>query len=360
MRLLFATDRMHVPDDHSGSVQTTHALAIGLVQRGHHCEVMATLPAGTKHTIATIGYRLTAKQIVPEWTGTTVGYAVHRGSEWRFAERVNRQLRRQPPDVLVLDALRQLHSLKKSNVKIDCPIVLFVHEVGFLDGSQDLPFADQLTCVANSPYTAQALQSHFGISTTVIPPVVDFSQYCTARPAAKYTTMVSPTKMKGIDTTLHLAAALPEVPFLLVEGWPMSSEQWTDLSTRVAKLPNVVLRRSTSDMRTVYRDTRVLLVPTQERGETFGRVAVEAQSNGIPVMASDRGALGWVVGAGGIVIPSSAPDIAWEAPLLQLLTDAGQYAEVSRLALCNAERPEFQPARLLADFEHVVASRRRE
>lgn len=358
MRILFATDRMHVPDDHSGSVQSTHALALGLVKRGHSCEVMATLREGSRHAIATIAYRLSAKRLIPEWSDTVAGYIAHRGSEWRFAERLKRRLRRQMPDVLVLDAFRQLHDLNDSGVKVDCPIVLFVHEVAFLDSTSKLPFADQVSCIANSPYTAQALQSHFGISATVIPPLIDFAQYRTTRTHAKYTTMVSPTKRKGVETTLHLAAALPETPFLLVEGWPMSPEQWGDLSMRASALPNVELRRSTSDMRTVYRDTRVLLVPTQDRGETFGRVAIEAQSNGIPVIAGDRGALSWVVGAGGVIVSADAPDSAWEAPLRELLGNAPRYEELSRSAEINSKRPEFQPAQLLASFEHVIAMRR--
>jgi glycosyltransferase involved in cell wall biosynthesis len=37
--------------------------------------------------------------------------------------------------------------------------------------------------------------------------------------------------------------------------------------------------------------------------ESFGRVAAEAMLNGIPVVASDRGALPEVVGRGGVCLP---------------------------------------------------------
>ncbi len=47
---------------------------------------------------------------------------------------------------------------------------------------------------------------------------------------------------------------------------------------------------NTLDPRHFYRVTRVLLVPTLV-SEMFGRVAAEALANGIPVLASDRGAL---------------------------------------------------------------------
>ena len=54
------------------------------------------------------------------------------------------------------------------------------------------------------------------------------------------------------------------------------------------------------DMRSVYRDTKVLLVPSQWL-ETWGRVATEAQFSGIPVLASRSGALPEAVGPGGIL-----------------------------------------------------------
>src|SRR5262249_21620774 len=73
-----------------------------------------------------------------------------------------------------------------------------------------------------------------------------------------------------------------------------------------------VLRERTDDMRTVYCDTRILLVPSQWEDETWGRVVSEAQLSGIPVITSDRGGLPESVGPGGIVLPciSSSPSRA--------------------------------------------------
>ena len=58
VRLLFATDRLHVPDDYSGSVQSTHALIRGLVQCDHECKIVASLPRKLKHFAATLVYKL--------------------------------------------------------------------------------------------------------------------------------------------------------------------------------------------------------------------------------------------------------------------------------------------------------------
>ena len=62
--------------------------------------------------------------------------------------------------------------------------------------------------------------------------------------------------------------------------------------------------------RDFYRSVDVLAVPslpTTRWTEQFGRVAVEAMACGVPVVASDAGALPDVVGGAGIVVPQATP-----------------------------------------------------
>ena len=58
---------------------------------------------------------------------------------------------------------------------------------------------------------------------------------------------------------------------------------------------------NTPDPRDFYRVSRVVLMPSLWR-ESLGRVAVEAMANGIPVLASDRGALPETLGDAGFVL----------------------------------------------------------
>ena len=58
----------------------------------------------------------------------------------------------------------------------------------------------------------------------------------------------------------------------------------------------------TDDPRHFWSVTRVCLMPSLV-AETQGLVAVEAMANGIPVIASDRGALPETLGGAGIVLP---------------------------------------------------------
>ena len=344
---------MHVPDDHSGSVQTTHTVINGLTASGHDCHMLATQPPGLKHLYATGMYRFTFRKFIPEWLDTSNGYPTRRGSEWRFAERVRNEITRLHPDVLILDALRQLRALDRLSARVPCPIALMIHESIEESSILELPEHYNVTYVANSPYTADNFLSASGKQAKIVPPAIDLSQYQTNRASPQFVTMISPTKPKGVQTTLNLARQLADTPFLLVEGWPMPKDQWQALEMSVADLPNVTLRRSTSDMKEIYQDTKVLLVPSQVN-ETFGRVVVEAQISGIPVLARDVGALGWTVGKGGSTIPASAPDHEWVDALESILNDNELYKRLSISAYNNATREEFNTRRVISAIESIL------
>lgn len=354
LKLLFATDRLHVPDDRSGSVQSTHSLCQALVTRGHRCEVVASLPRRPRHYFATAVHRLSRRRMVLEWSDRANGYPVHRGSEWRFPERATRWIRRLEPDVVILDSPRQLELLRTAGNVPTRPVLLFLHDPSFPDHATGLRDFHTVSLVANSPYTASVARERLGINPPIVPPIVRFDRYRTEREAADAATLVSPTRAKGVDLVLELASRLPDVPFLLVEGWPMGREDWARLRDRTANLPNVELRRSTADMREVYRRTRFLLMPGREHVETFGRVAVEAQVSGIPVLAFRVGALPWVVGEGGILLEPDAGADDWSAALRSLAEDAGRYAELSRRARANVARSDFDPSHLVERFEQII------
>jgi glycosyltransferase involved in cell wall biosynthesis len=74
--------------------------------------------------------------------------------------------------------------------------------------------------------------------------------------------------------------------------------------------------------------TKVLLVPSQWP-EPFGRVAVEALANGIPVVASRTGGLPEAVGDAGILVEDFSNAAAWIAALTELLGTPGLMNELS-------------------------------
>jgi glycosyltransferase involved in cell wall biosynthesis len=84
---------------------------------------------------------------------------------------------------------------------------------------------------------------------------------------------------KGADIFLKVAAAMPDLRFRVVgtRGW-----------LPVVDIPANVEVTGSIDSMGIYQNTSVFIAPSRIN-ETFGRCVVEAQLNGIPVIASDRG-----------------------------------------------------------------------
>lgn len=115
-----------------------------------------------------------------------------------------------------------------------------------------------------------------------------------------------------------------------------------------------------SDLPARYRRFDVLAVPslpTPRWTEQFGRVAVEAMATGVPVVASDAGALAEVVGDGGLVFePGNAG--ALRAALQRIRDEPGLWAQLRAAGLARAER--FSWATVAADHLelHEAVTRR--
>src|SRR5690606_23489774 len=98
---------------------------------------------------------------------------------------------------------------------------------------------------------------------------------------------------------LELHGRRPEIPLLVVEGRG-TADALAGLGLDLSGLRNLSRVANAPHPRGIYRLTRALLVPSLVR-ESFGRVAAEALANGIPVLASDRGALPETLGDAGFV-----------------------------------------------------------
>jgi len=91
-------------------------------------------------------------------------------------------------------------------------------------------------------------------------------------------TLVNVNEFKGAATFYELVTRMPKHEFLGVRG------AW-GLQVVPENMPqNVTILETTDDMNSVYRRTRILLMPS--RAESYGRVALEAASFGIPVVSS--------------------------------------------------------------------------
>jgi len=95
-----------------------------------------------------------------------------------------------------------------------------------------------------------------------------------------------------------------------------------------------------SDVPGIYRTIDVLAVPSRPMPtwlEQFGRVVVEAQSSGVPVVASSSGALPDVVGDGGLLVPPGDP-AALAAALGRFLDEPDLWSQLRREGLSSARQ----------------------
>ena len=91
-------------------------------------------------------------------------------------------------------------------------------------------------------------------------------------------TLINANENKGVHQFLELAKRMPDRKFLGVRPY------YGNMTTPLPLGGNIEWVPFSDDVRTILRRTRVLLVPSYY--ESFGRVAVEAMINGIPVLYS--------------------------------------------------------------------------
>jgi glycosyltransferase involved in cell wall biosynthesis len=340
-----------MPQVVGGVEVNTHALAGELVRRGNAVCVLAKLSLRNRFGVWRAARMMASGRRL--WVDRALGYPVFRS---RRPALHAAELPR--PTVAVIQNGPML-DLAAGFAKIAVPSVAYLHGLGFETWPNEpagLPFRGY---IANSQFTAERFRRRFGVVPTVLPPLFRRADY--AIPVTgSMVTFVNPVAVKGVDLALEIAALCPKIPFAFVRAWPLGFTEETSLKRKVSRLGNIVLRERTTDMRTVYRDTRILLVPSQWEDETWGRVVTEAQFSGIPVVTSDRGGLPESAGPGGIILPHDAPAALWAEAITALWSDQPCHDRLSQAALRHSVRaeldPERQVSRLMDTLNRLLAS----
>ncbi len=73
---------------------------------------------------------------------------------------------------------------------------------------------------------------------------------------------VNPTPIKGVEILFALAAACPELPFLVYESWNLAPAWREHCQQRARALGNVCWQAPTLDMRQAYAQACALLMPS--------------------------------------------------------------------------------------------------
>ena len=203
-----------------------------------------------------------------------------------------------------------------------------------------------------------------GLESTAIPCVLDWSRVQCPAVEGRYVTFVNPQPIKGVFLFARLAQELgrrrPDIPLLVKEG--RAKAGWLGRTgVDLSGVSNLFWMAHTPDPREFYRVSRVVLMPSFWL-ESFGRVAAEACLNGIPVLASRRGALPETLAEAGFLfdvperytpesglVPTAAEVAPWVETITRLWDAPGLYERESRRCLAAAEA--WRPQRLLPRYQ---------
>jgi glycosyltransferase involved in cell wall biosynthesis len=212
--------------------------------------------------------------------------------------------------------------------------------------------------IANSSYIANLTLEWLNVKSVVLYPFINLNDYkipMGSKPMEcdrkldrnKYITFIKPTKTKGVEIILKLTQKLPDRKFLILgKGEP-------EFIMKLKRASNVRYIRWCPDMREIYSRTRLLLVPSLWP-EPFGRVVVEAGSNGIPSIVSNLGGLPEAIGNGGIIIDEPRNAKRW-VEAISSLDDPERYAMLVQNARRNSERFGFEIG--LKRFKYIIEKR---
>lgn len=189
---------------------------------------------------------------------------------------------------------------------------------------------------------------------------------CASR-TPEYITFFNPTPSKGLKIATALAEECQRrgkpYKFLFVEGRG-TREMMFQACPELADLKNLDIANNTTDVRKIYERTALCLYPSVAF-EAAGRVPIEANANGIPVLACDMGGVAEMLDGAGFLFPpptetraNHMADIAaddveqWIVVIDRLHTDQAFMDDAVRRA--RTADAHYDPAQMARKFADAV------
>jgi glycosyltransferase involved in cell wall biosynthesis len=147
------------------------------------------------------------------------------------------------------------------------------------------------------------------------------------------------TRRKGYDILIDALSRLTDLPWTCTIAGSLERSPETSAALRLqieqaGLMSRIDLRGEVPDVAELYRDADIFVLPSRYEG--YGMVFAEALAHGLPVIATNAGAIPEVVPAGaGILIPVERPDLLAEA-LRRLIGDADERRRMAACARCAA------------------------
>lgn len=256
------------------------------------------------------------------------------------------------PDVVITNsfAREQFKWLVEDLADRGIPSVLYIRESHALTHLTRSGLRPDLV-IANAEQYAEEVR-RIGLHCTFAPSIVD----CSAADVESQRTavvMVNPVAENRPEILTAIANARPDIHCVWQESWPLPEAARAELAEMASSRPNLELRARTSDVAQVYRDAKLLLATYPS---SRPRVVLEAQHNGIPVVALDQPALAEAVGDGGVLLSVNEPTEAWMSTIASIWDDPDRYHHLSDAARRHAARPEIDPERIATTVEDALRS----
>jgi glycosyltransferase involved in cell wall biosynthesis len=160
-----------------------------------------------------------------------------------------------------------------------------------------------------------ASATHLPIVT--IPPMINRADVTCESRSPEFVTFINPRLDKGLKLAVAVARESlrrnKPYKFLFVESRGTNATALSECP-ELSECSNVAFAKNVSNVRAIYEVTRVLLFPSVWF-ETAGMVAIEANMNSIPVLASNVGGIPEMLdGAGYLFDPPAAMLADWTSP----------------------------------------------
>jgi glycosyltransferase involved in cell wall biosynthesis len=316
-RILY-TSPMNVLDITSGAALSMRTFLAGLVSKGFNAVALqATMfdsTHGGEHVIeAGTGEQVKDKKILRAnvlgvehlivRTSSSKRNLMTAEEELRYMTLFRSEIKSRRPDMIILwgGLLLEMAIMREAR-EAGIPVIFYLVNSGYKDPST---FRYVSLVVTDTQATADLYKQRFNMQCHPIGKFIDPSLIKAPERKPEFITFINPSFEKGVNVFMPMAKLAaqeyPEIQFLVVESRGRWGNALKVLKFNKTDFPNVKIIGHQKDMRAVYANTKVLLLPSTWH-ESGARVIAEALLNGIPVIASNTGGSSELVGQGGVIL----------------------------------------------------------
>lgn len=343
MRLLWII-HLYQPRHSCGSEVMAHHINKYLMSQGH--EVRVVLMQAKMHNVS-VPYRFDGVDVI--------GDPLDNLDAYRWAD-------------VILTHLDYTKWATNISRLVKRPICCFIHSHYTYDPNPIPDAKSDVHIVYNSQWVKDFLNYQWPNMLMYPPCDPDYYNVCEDPWQNKAITMISINENKGGYILYRVAKALPYAKFIGVYGSYDDGGLQAEIAQKILnECPNVELVPNSPDILSVYKRTKILLMPS--RYESWGRTATEAMCNGIPVISTATKGLMENCGEAGLYIPDRGPCKADQygriiehdgetydiKPILQhvkKLENEKYYRQVS--AACRKRADELRPAKQMQQLEQFL------